>query len=181
MRFLSCLLILCFLPGLALGGPITAPASDLGQFPAIPATNLDKAQMNLPQDFAGSLNLVIISFAREQQRDVDTWIPVARQLEAAHSKLRYYELPTLSWENLLYRWWFNAALRSDTTDIALRKRILTAYVSKRKFRQALHIVNEKQVVAILVDRTGHVVWRADGPYAEADMPTLLSAIAASGA
>ena len=36
--------------------------------------------MNLPADFAGQFNLVIISFAREQQQEVDSWIPAARKI-----------------------------------------------------------------------------------------------------
>ncbi|MFZ1942214.1 MAG: hypothetical protein WBG23_15585 [Acidobacteriaceae bacterium] len=136
--------------------------------------------MNLPADFAGQLNLVIISFAREQQQEVDSWVPAARKIESAHSQFRFYELPTMSRENLLYRWWFDEALRSNTTDKDLRSRILTAYVNKRTFKKSLDIENEKRVVAILVDPKGHVYWRADGSYNDAGTAALLSALAAHG-
>ena len=82
----------------------------------------------------------------------------------------------MSRENLLYRWWFDEALRSNTTDKDLRARILTAYVNKRSFKKSLDIENEKRVVAILVDPKGHVYWRADGPYKDADMTALLSVL-----
>ena len=172
--------ILWILLGLFGKGATTTPAAVLGQFPAIQATSLDGARLNLPANFSGPLNLVIISFAREQQQQVDSWIPAARQIESAHAKFRYYELPTTSRENLLYRWWFNGALRSNTTDKDLRSRILTAYVSKGAFKKALHIANEKRVVAILVDQKGRVYWRADGSYTDPEMPALLSALATNG-
>ena len=136
--------------------------------------------MDLPAQFSGQLNLVIISFAREQQHQVDSWIPAARNIESAHSQFRYYELPTMSRENFLYRWWSNESLRSNTTDKALRKRILTAYVNKHSFEKSLDIKNEKQAVALLVDPKGQVYWRADGACNDADTQALLSVLAAHG-
>lgn len=172
--------IVWILVGLLVQGATTPPAPALGEFSTIQATSLDGVHMDLAANFSGQLNLVIISFAREQQQEVDSWIPAARKIESAHGQFRYYELPTMSRENLLYRWWFNEALRSNTTDKDLRSRILTAYVNKRAFKKSLHIENEKRVVAILVDPKGHVYWRADGSYKDADTPALLSVLAAHG-
>lgn len=179
-RLVLVLPIACMIVGLFAQGATTTPAAALGQFPAVQATSLDGARLDLPSNFSGQLNLVIISFAREQQQEVDSWIPAARKIESAHAKFRYYELPTTSRENLLYRWWFNGALRSNTTDKDLRNRILTAYVSKGAFKKALHIENEKRVVAILVDQKGRIYWRADGSYMNPEMPALLSVLVANG-
>lgn len=172
--------ILWIFAGLFVQSATSAPAAAIGEFSAIQATSLDGAHMNLPANFSGQLNLVIISFAREQQQAVDSWIPAARKIESAHSQFRFYELPTMSRENLLYRWWFDESLRSNTTDKDLRSRILTAYVNKHAFKKSLHIENEKRVVAILVDQKGTVYWRADGPYADSDAPAILSVLAAHG-
>lgn len=174
------LFVCCFCPAYAAQSTAVAPAPDLGRFPAIQATSLDNARMDLPQDFAGQLNFVVISFAREQQKEVDTWIPIARQVQSAHSNFAYYELPTMSRENFLSRWWFNAALRSDTSDKNMRKRILTAYLNKRKFQQVLHIPSDKKTVAILVDKAGKIYWRADGAASDASRLSLRSALAANG-
>ncbi|MGH9616055.1 MAG: hypothetical protein ACRD28_04870 [Acidobacteriaceae bacterium] len=159
----------------------TAPAaSDLGQFPAIHARSLDGVHLNLPAKFCGRISLVVISFAREQQKEVKSWIPAAQNIEAGHGNFCYYELLVMSRENLLYRLWLNGSLRSNTTDKELRSRILTAYVNKGSFRHYLHIANEKRVVAVLVDREGRVYWRADGAYADRDTPAIVSALAANG-
>ncbi|MGC9291355.1 MAG: hypothetical protein ACP5EP_01350 [Acidobacteriaceae bacterium] len=180
LRYALAVLVVCSLPGVSFRVLADASAQDLGDFPSVPATSLDKAHMQLPKDFGGEVNLVMIYFAREQQQDVDSWLPAARQLEAAHAKLRYYELPTTSRENLLYRWWFNSALRSNTTDPALDGRILTLYVSKGKFRQALKIANEKQIVTALVDRSGRVLWRTSGAYSAEKERSLAAVLAANG-
>jgi hypothetical protein len=179
-RLVCVLPLMWILVGLLAQGATNPPAPPLGQFSPIQATSLDGAHMDLPANFSGQLNLVIISFAREQQQEVDGWISAARKIEASHNQFRYYELPTMSRENLLYRWWFDQALRSNTTDKDLRSRILTAYVNKHAFTKSLDIKNEKQVVAILVDPNGHVYWRADGAYKDADMAAILSALATHG-
>ena len=179
-RLVLVLPIIWILVGLFARGVSSQPSPPLGEFSAIQATSLDGARMNLPADFSGQLNLVVISFAREQQQEVDSWIPPARKIESAHSQFRFYELPTMSRENLLYRWWFDESLRSNTTDKQLRSRILTAYVNKHTFKKSLDIQNEKQVVAVLVDPKGHVYWRADGFYKPADTTALLSVLAAHG-
>lgn len=172
-------LLACSFHGMSLSVPANAPAIDLGTFPPVDATSLDKARLELPRDFGGSLNLVMISFAREQQHEVDTWLPAARLLESEHPKLLYYELPTTAWENLLYRWWFNSALRSNNTDPALDGRILTLYVSKGAFRQSLHIPNEKKIAVLLVDRSGNVLWQTEGNFTADKGLALTTALAAN--
>jgi hypothetical protein len=179
-RLLFVLPIVLIVVGLFAKTVATPPVPALGQFPWIQATSLDGLRMDLPAEFSGQLNLVIISFAREQHHEVDSWIPAASNIESAHSQFRYYELPTMSRENFLSRWWFDEALRSNTTDKALRARILTAYVNKNSFKKSLDIKNEKQVVAVLVDLKGHVYWRANGAYKSADAQALLSVLAAHG-
>lgn len=179
-RLLLVLPIVLIVAGLFAKAATPPPVPALGTFPSIQATSLDGHRMNLPVEFAGQMNLVIISFAREQQRQVDSWIPAARNIESAHSQFHYYELPTMSRENLLYRWWFDESLRSNTTDKALRRRILTAYVNKRSFKKFLDIKNEKRAVALLVDASGQVYWRADGAYNGTDTQALLSVLVAHG-
>lgn len=175
------LVILLFQPVFLVRSATAALTPDAGRFPSVQATNLDKQKMRLPQGFSGQMNLVVISFAREQQQDVDTWIPAARQIEADHKTFSYYELSAMSEENILARWWFDSALRSDTTDGRLRSRILTVYVSQHKFLKSLQIRNEKQVVAILVDQAGKVYWRAEGRCTDQKKLAMVSAITAAGA
>lgn len=44
-------------------------------FPPMQGQNLDGRTLEMPQDFAGELNVVFIAFKREQQADVDSWGP----------------------------------------------------------------------------------------------------------
>ena len=183
-RYAVAVLVICSLAGVpsphAWANAPTAVRADLGSFPKVEATSLAKAHFQIPKDFAGELNLVILSFAREQQQDVDSWLPAAQQLESQHPKLRYYELPTTTRENLLYRWWLSSSLRSNNTDVALQSRTLPLYVNKREFRRALKIRNEKQIVTLLVDRSGRILWRADGEFTADKNQSLTEALATNG-
>lgn len=173
------MLVACALTGVFSLVTTHAAATDMGHFPAVTATSLNKTRFALPSGFGGKINLVMISFAREQQQQVDSWLPTARQLEQQHADLRYYELPTTARENLLYRWWFNSALRSNNTDPALDGRILTLYVSKGAFRQSLHIPNEKKIAVLLVDRSGNVLWQTEGTFTADKGLALTTALAAN--
>ncbi len=157
---------------------VQAAVENRSKFPTVDATSLNKDHLVLPANFGGELNLVMISFAREQQQQVDTWLPAARQLEQQHPDVQYYELPTTERENLLYRWWFNSALRSNNTDPALDGRILTLYLSKGAFLRALHIPNEKKIAVLLVDRAGNVLWQTEGAFTAKKNQQLQAALAA---
>ncbi|MHB1021450.1 MAG: hypothetical protein ACYC46_10575 [Acidobacteriaceae bacterium] len=133
-------------------------------FPALQATNLARQPMQLPQDFAGKRNLLLIAFTREQQRDVDSWIPAARKLEQQYPELRYYELPTLARNNPLFRWWVNSAMRSGIPEEQARERTITLYLDKKNFRRKLGIANEKQISVLLIDASGKVLARTTGSY-----------------
>src|SRR5579875_1356715 len=93
------LLIAWLMPTLFSWSAFGGVAAVTAHFPAVSATNLNNGKLHLPQDFSGQLNLVILSFAREQQHDVDSWIPAAKEIQSKHEKFRYYELPVLSGEN----------------------------------------------------------------------------------
>jgi len=51
-------------------------------------------------------------------------------------------------------------------------------VDRQQFRKQLDIPNAKQVVALLVDRQGHVLWRASGVLTQDKRTSLLAAAAA---
>jgi hypothetical protein len=148
-------------------------------FPAITSYSLDKAKINLPSDLAGQTNLLLISFEPEQQKDIDTWMPVAQGLQHTNFKFRWYRLPVSSRENVIFRWWENSSMRSDETDPETWPWIVPLYVNKDDFRRDLQIQNEREIVVLLTDKQGHVVWRASGAVTPAGRASLIAAVAAA--
>jgi hypothetical protein len=173
-RFVLCILTLS-LAYASQGNEQRKPAV----FPAISSYSLDKAKVNLPGDLAGQNNLLLISFEPEQQKEIDTWMPFAQALQHTNFNFRWYRLPVSARENFIFRWWENSSMRSEETDPETWPWIVPLYVNKDEFRSALQIPNEREIVALLVDRQGHVLWRASGGFTPVSRASLTSALTAT--
>ena len=134
------------------------------KFPTVSGSNLQRNKVTLPHEFQGELNLVLIAFQQWQQRQVDTWIPFARQLEKDHPAVRYYELPTIQRLNALARTFINEGMRAGIPDPLARERTITLYLDKPAFRQALQLPGEEDISVLLLDRQGQVLWRREGAF-----------------
>lgn len=176
---LSLLLALCtiFFP-LSLASQ-QSDAANTAVFPAISTYSLDKAKINLPADFAGKANLLLISFAPEQAKDVDTWMPLAQALQHMNFEFRYYKLPVSNAENMLYRWWDSSSMRSVETDPETWHWIIPLYTNKELFRRSLSISSENEIAAALVDKNGRVLWKASGRLTPDKKAALTAAVSAS--
>ncbi len=131
-------------------------------FPRVRGANLERRPFTLPDGFDGERNLVLIAFKREQQFEIDTWIPTAQRLAQGRPDFRYYELPTISRGLPLGRWWLDSAMRAGIPDLAAREATITLYLDKKAFRKALDLPTEETIYALLVDRAGRVLWRSEG-------------------
>jgi len=146
-------------------------------FPSIVSYALDKNKISLPSDLAGQFNLLLISFKPEQQKQIDTWMPLAQALQHTNFNFRWYRLPVAEHENAIFRWWENSSMRSEETDPETWPWIIPLYVDKLQFRSALQIPNEKNVIALLIDKQGHVLWRASGSLTAEERASLTAAMA----
>jgi hypothetical protein len=138
----------------------------MSEFPQVTGSNLEGRRFQLPQDFEGKLNLAIVAFQRWHQDLVDTWVPLARRLRSAYPDFRYYELPTIWRMNPLFRWSIDAGMRAGIADRGAREATITLYLDKEPFRQVLEIPDEATIHLFLVERSGRVLWRTDGPFTE---------------
>jgi hypothetical protein len=144
--------------------PRPVPTPTVTVFPAIRASNLNGRQFNLPGDFEGARNLVVLAFQREQQALVDSWSPAIANLLARYADLRFYELPTISRGNPLFRAWLDGAMRGGIPDRQARDHTITLYLDKAAFRQALGLPHEDTIYILVLDRGGHVLGRGEGGY-----------------
>ena len=77
-------------------------------------------------------------------------------------------------ENGLYRWWLNASLRGTLPPTQPRRYTVPLYVNKTQFLHSLQISSEQDVVLLLTDKAGHVLWRTAGPVSESKKAALTS-------
>src|ERR1700722_6684438 len=156
MRLLRTLAFLTF--SCALAAPQNSSPSAV--LPSVTAYALDRGKVHLPADFRSPLNMLILSFQRDQQSAVDGWFAV---LGAAAPGVQTWLLPISPRENVLYRWWLNASLRGSQPASQPRHYTVPLYINKGEFLHSLQISSEKEIVLLLTDKAGHVVWRTVGP------------------
>jgi len=146
------------------------------RFPKITAENLNRRKLHLPDDLEGEVNLLLIAFQQMQQISVNTWLPRLEELSGRYPALHYYELPTIGTGYRLARGFIDGGMRAGIPDEATRERTITLYLNKRDFRQQLDLPGEDTIYALLVDRQGEVLWRAEGEYDEAKGEALERAV-----
>ena len=152
--------------------------SDSVQFPTVSGFNLNRQELEFPRDFRGDLNLLFVPFLQAQQFVVNTWLPLADELEAVFPALAYYELPTIDALPTLSRTFINEGMRAGIPNAKARERTITLYVDTARYMRAIGIPTKNDVHILLVDRQGGtIVWRTTGSFDEAKGSELAKAIA----
>lgn len=141
-------------------------ASDSVRFPTLTSSNLEGKTFTMPRDFAGERNVLFIAFLRQQQADVDTWVPFVKPLVARAPDAEYYEIPTIYRMIAPMRWMLNRGMKAGIDDRAARDRTITLYLDKDGFKRSLAIEDEKSIHVMVVDRDGRVLWRTTGSFTE---------------
>ena len=172
MRLIRALAFTLFTVPYALSAPQNSSLPSPAALPPVTAYALDRTKVTLPKDFATPLNLLILSFQRDQQSSVDDWLP--RLTASATPSMQTWLLPISGPENGLYRWWLNASLRSSLPPSQPRRYTVPLYINKGQFLRSLQIPSEREVVLLLTDKAGHVLWRAAGPVTDAKLAALSS-------
>ena len=145
-------------------------------FPNVSGANLKREKLSLPEDFAGELVIALVAFQQWQQRQVDTWLPFAEQLEQEYAGVRYYELPVIRRMNILSRTFINEGMRAGIPNPKARERTVTLYLDKTNFRAALGILHEQSIYVLLLTSAGKVLWKTEGEFTTEKGETLRTAV-----
>lgn len=139
-------------------------AQAVPRFTQASRSNLNGKAFNLPHDFEGDTNLVLLAFWKEQQRTVDTWVPFAEGLSERYESFRYYELGVLSRVNSFARAFIDGGMRAGIPDERVRARTLTLYLDKATLLKPLVISDQSTIHTLLVTRDGEVLWQERGGF-----------------
>lgn len=146
-------------------GPVSKKSIGQGsskQFPNLRGLNLEGDQVDLPDDFKTKFNILIIAFKREQQEDVNTWIQDLDLYVKQRSDLELYELPILKQFNPLMRFNINNGMRYGIPNQTSREHTITSYLDKASFKSRLLIPSEDEILSLLVNSEGQILWRSTG-------------------
>jgi len=144
--------------------PRISMADSIRQFPRVEGSNLEGRRFTLPTDFEGDYNIVLVAFRREQQNDVDTWLPFLREVATPARHVRVYELPTLNKTYRFMRGFIDGGMSRGIPERATREATITLYIDKSPFKKALAIATEDRISTFLVARDGRILWRTDGRF-----------------
>jgi len=133
----------------------------------------------LPKTLAGEVNLLLIAFRQWQQRDVDTWTPVADELAGDYPQFRAYELPVISQAYRPVAGFIDGGMRSGIPDPNVRDATITLYINRSDFMRRLQIPNVRSIVPMLVRPSGTILWRTEGPRTPRSEAELRSSVAAA--
>lgn len=133
-------------------------------FPVVNGSNLRREKITLPQDFEGQFNLTFIAFQQWQQEEVNSWIPLAENLEEQFPGLVYYELPTIRSLGTFSRFFINEGMRAGIPSQKSRERTITLYLDKDEFRSTLSMEDENHIYILLFNKQGEEFWRERGSY-----------------
>ncbi|MFM8519579.1 MAG: hypothetical protein ACKOB2_04120 [Solirubrobacterales bacterium] len=148
------------------------------RFPPVEGRSLDDEEVLLPSGLEGDRNLLAVAFHRTQQREVDTWIPLFRELEARFPGLAGYEIPTISGNWRPLRRFIDGGMKAAIPDPLTRRRTVTVYGDVGKVTDGLGLPNRNRIAVLLCDREGEVGWMARGPLEGEPPEGLLEALGA---
>lgn len=146
------------------------------KLPVVNGSNLLREKKQLPRDLGGKINLLFVPFQQWQQLEVNSWAPLAAELEQAHPDFRFYELPTIQSRNVVSKAIINEGMRAGIPDHATRARTITLYIDKQPFRDALAMPDESHVYLLLTDELGNILWRSRGAYDPETAESLIKAV-----
>ena len=167
MRYLFSAIMLLSLSS-CLIGPGQNSKIEVGRnsfFPQIIGIDLNGDKRDLPKGFAGKLNIVVVAFKREQQKNVDTWIPFSDQIIKENSAINFYEVPLIYELGAFSRAWVNNGMRLGVTDKVARKRTITVYTDRKKFFEVMKMKEEK-IYVLLINDKGKILLREEGDFTD---------------
>ena len=133
-------------------------------FPSVDGRNLNRVNYSLPEDFEGQFNLIFLAFSQAQQQEIDTWLPFAKAFKENLPSAHFYELPTLTKANRLFRNIIEGGMRSGIKDSEARARTITLYLDRTYFLENLGISSTSSIFTLLLKHGGDVLWMAEGSY-----------------
>ena len=132
-----------------------------GNFPNLSGIDLQKNKRELPQLFDKAINIVAVTFRRDQQRYVNNWAGVIDAISEKNPEVGFHQLYLLQEQNLLARSLMNDELREDIFDERSRARTITVYTDRKKFLKIMKM-REDTLYLLVIGKNGKIMQRIEG-------------------
>ena len=129
-------------------------------FPRLSVKDLFGTEASTPDCFGAEPAVVLVAFRRQQQAQVDSWLP---WLE--HEHLRFFEMPCIARAFAPFRPMIDGGMAAGVGTDEARGRTLTYYGDLRKVTGPLEIRNRSEITVLAVEG-GTVTGRATGSFSD---------------
>lgn len=146
------------------------------RWPAIEAETVSGRVVELPAMMTAPRTVVLVAYSEEQQQDVDRWMAA---LEFKARSIPWLQVPVLGKTNPFFQKLILTGLRRGLPDMADRERVAVTFVEGDEFRRKLGLGGDGRIMhALVVERSGTVALRLDGPHTPEKGARLLAALGA---
>lgn len=149
------------------------------RFPSVTGTNLVGDAFTLPDDFAGTLTLVLMPFDEAQTVRSAAWLPMAQELADAHPQFAYYSVPVMKSVVPLIRMAVVGGMVMVVPADVQPITIMLFLEDKQAFLDALAVPDIETPEAFLLNDAGEVLWRYRGEYSDEADASLRTAVEAA--
>ena len=155
--------LLAALAALALASAAPNEASVMGQLPTFMARTLDRQAVRVPDGLPGERTLALIAFRGTQQAHIEGWV----------QGLNLKDDPSISWlrmpvlndpGSVAGRSDIENKLRRKYPNDAERARMVPVFTNREHFVRSAGLNGTDQVYAVVVNRQGEVLARAEGMF-----------------
>jgi hypothetical protein len=143
----------------------------MGRLPTISAKRLDQQPIVLPGQLPAERSLALVAYTKHQREEIQSWV----------RGMRLDDDPDIAWFRLSVindpgsdkaRSVVEQKLLERHPRDADRSRLVPVFTNREAFARAAGVSGTQHAAVLVVDRDGHVLARAEGPYDEAKAQAL---------
>jgi hypothetical protein len=145
----------------ALAGP--DEVNVMGRLPTISTKRLDQQPIAIPSQLPAARSLALVAYTKHQRDEIHSWIH-GMQLEH-EPDIAWFRLSVINDPG-------SESARSEVEQKLLarhpretdRARLVPVFTNREAFARAAGVSGTQHAAVLVVDRNGHVLARAEGPY-----------------
>ncbi len=160
-------------------GSVVKPATTVTQapFPRVVGESLNRERVTIPDAYRGKNTLLLIGYTQKAQFDIDRWILGILQADVP---VEIVEVPTIAgMMPQMVQGFINNGMRSGIPQSDWAS-VVTVYEDAPKIIELLGNERPRSAYAVLLDRSGVVVWSSNIGYSASQIITLKQTVLGLG-
>lgn len=133
--------------------------------PLLQGEYLNGQRATLPRDSSGRVALLMLGFTYESRFAVEAWAKRFREGFGKQAGVTFFEIPMIGGLARMGKWFIDSGMRRGTPK-ADYGNVITVYGGTDAWKQRVEFKDPNAAYLILIDRSGKVVWRHAGGFAE---------------